>query len=537
MLKIFALAVLFSVYGLFSRENPLFSKIDQPYSEGRLSIGVVGNLTQYFGEFDNTTGNSVSLESKYTLPFLPELSFGARFSIGNIAYYRAYKDRFTFYYEKQYPKEYYPTAMSKGEERKTDISSFELLSYYNLFPREQLNYYAFAGLGILRYQPQDIKESPTTDYGSRVLWKDFDEKAQFKATLIGGMGADYFLTESFTVGIQASFRYFNTDYLDAFALSPGGVPTASDYYFDYGVKISYYMFDNSDADGDGIANDEEKKYSTNPFKADTDDDLLSDYDEIYIHKTNPTLFDTDGDGLNDYEEITLHLNPNNIDTDGDDLNDFEEIRIFNTFAHLVDSDFDGISDYDEVRASTNPRNNDTDGDGVNDYDDKCPTAAGPKEFDGCPQIKPIVETRIVKDTLIIPMDTIYIIKEAIAENDTVARQIIKPFGINFMKNSAEILIESELILDDIAKWIISNNKKIEVQGHTDTDGDEAYNLDLSTQRANSVRDYLISQGVNSEKISAKGLGEKRPIDLSESSKAKARNRRIEFVIIEEFAKK
>lgn len=523
---------------LLSRENPLFKKIDQPYSEGRLSVGVVGNFTHYYGEFDNTTGNSLGLESKYTLPFMPELSFGARFSQGNLSYYRSYKERFTKYYEEQFPAEYFPEAMTEGAERKTDITSFEFLAYFNMFPRQQLNYYAFAGFGVLRYQPQDIKEAPKTNFGTNILWEDFNDEDQFNATLVGGIGVDYFVTKNFSVGVQGSFRYFKTDMLDAFALAPGGNPTASDHYFDYGMKLSYYMFDNNDSDGDGILNEEEISYGTNPFSPDTDDDLLSDYDEIYTHKTSPVLADTDKDGLSDYEEITLNLNPNKVDTDDDLLSDFEEVRIFNTYAHLPDSDFDGVIDSEEIKNSTNPKNSDTDGDTIGDSEDECPNSPGPKEFKGCPQYEPIVETRIVKDTLIIPMDTIFIVKEAVENTpDSITKQIIKPFGINFMKNSAEILIESELILDDIAKWIIQNDKKIEVQGHTDSDGDEYFNLELSTQRAISVKQYLIDQGVNPENITARGFGENHPIDLSESRKAKARNRRIEFVVVEEYTKK
>ena len=76
-----------------------------------------------------------------------------------------------------------------------------------------------------------------------------------------------------------------------------------------------------------------------------------------------------------------------------------------------------------------------------------------------------------------------------------------------------------------------------MQGHTDSDGEPELNLELSTQRARSVQDYLISQGVKPENISAKGFGENSPVDLTETRKAKARNRRIEFVIIKELTKR
>ena len=183
--------------------------------------------------------------------------------------------------------------------------------------------------------------------------------------------------------------------------------------------------------------------------------------------------------------------------------------------------------------------NDTDGDGVLDKNDECPNAFGLKHFNGCPQNEPIVETRFIKDTLIIPMDTIYIVKEVSPKsaNDTISKQFIKPFGINFMKNSAEILIESELILDYIAKWVMTNQKQIEVHGHTDSDGDETFNLQLSYERALSVSEYLISQGVDPKRVSARGFGENNPIDIGEGRKSKARNRRIEFILTDELTVK
>lgn len=521
-----------------SRENPLFDRNLIPYSDGRLSVSGVGNFTHYFGEFDNNTGNSMAIETKYTMPYLPELSIGARYSQGNLSYLRGYKDNFTNYFEEQFPQEYYPDAMLNSVQRRTDISTVELLAFFNLFPRERLNYYIFAGFGLIRFQPQDIKEAPQTEYGTNILWSDFGDEDQFKPTIAGGIGADLYVTRNFSIGLQASYRYFQTDMIDGFEFRPNGQATANDHYFDYGIKFTYYMFESTDSDGDGISNEEEIAYGTNPYKDDSDGDGLSDYEEIYIHKTSPVIADTDGDGLNDFEEITLNLNPNNKDTDGDELSDFDEIRIYKTFAHLPDSDFDGLNDYKEISGNTNPMNRDTDGDGISDNEDECPNAFGLLLFKGCPQVEPIVETRIVKDTLIIPMDTIYIVKELVpATKDSIFKQVLKPFGINFMKNSAEILVESEIILDDIAKWINTHNKQIEVHGHTDKDGDENFNLMLSEERAKSVREYLIQQGVEDNRINARGFGSGFPVDLGDSRKSKARNRRIEFVITNEITKK
>lgn len=84
-----------------------------------------------------------------------------------------------------------------------------------------------------------------------------------------------------------------------------------------------FSFDSStsdadyDSDGDKLTNLEEIKYGTNPLIIDTDNDGLSDYDEIYKYNTNPTIFDTDGDKLSDGDEIILQLDPNNKNSNGD----------------------------------------------------------------------------------------------------------------------------------------------------------------------------------------------------------------------------
>lgn len=79
-----------------------------------------------------------------------------------------------------------------------------------------------------------------------------------------------------------------------------------------------------DYDSDGLTLAQEFEYDTNPFSADTDEDGLSDYDEIYIYNTNPNMWDTDSDGMGDGTEITSGLNPLVLDTDGNGISDGEE---------------------------------------------------------------------------------------------------------------------------------------------------------------------------------------------------------------------
>jgi outer membrane protein OmpA-like peptidoglycan-associated protein len=177
-------------------------------------------------------------------------------------------------------------------------------------------------------------------------------------------------------------------------------------------------------------------------------------------------------------------------------------------------------------------NGDTDGDGIPDLRDKCPSVFGIKLLDGCPQTEALVKEIQVRDTIRVqsPPDTVIIVQEIerIKKGDT-----YKPKGIHFVTGSAEIRVESELILDDIADWLKRNkNISVEVQGHTDRVGSDAANMKLSKERAESVMFYLIKNGVSPTRLSAKGFGESMPLDTSGTDKGTAKNRRIEFKIIE-----
>ncbi len=115
----------------------------------------------------------------------------------------------------------------------------------------------------------------------------------------------------------------------------------------------------TDLDGDGLTNLEEYEAGTDPNDADSDDDGLTDGDEVNLYYTDPLIsdydLDSDGDSLTNVEEVDIHeTDPNDSDSDDDGLTDGEEINTYSTDPNDSDSDDDGFSDYEEVLNGTDP---------------------------------------------------------------------------------------------------------------------------------------------------------------------------------------
>ena len=103
-------------------------------------------------------------------------------------------------------------------------------------------------------------------------------------------------------------------------------------------------------------------------------------------------------------------------------------------------------------------------------------------------------------------------------------------GIKFDVNKATLKPESMGPINRIYKLMIKQpDLKFSVEGHTDSDGNEASNLKLSKARAKTVMDKLISMGIDKSRLKYTGWGESKPIDNNATPEGKANNRRVEFV--------
>ncbi len=157
---------------------------------------------------------------------------------------------------------------------------------------------------------------------------------------------------------------------------------------------------------------------------------------------------------------------------------------------------------------------DQDKDGVHDRRDRCAdTPENTSVFpDGCP----------------------YPVYPAAAEEPAPVAQdevIVLSDQVLFAFDSAELTSNAKDLLADIANRLSSGDViSAKVIGHTDSVGSDAYNLGLSERRAQSVVTFLVSQGVDSNKISAEGVGESNPVADNDTDAGRAKNRRVEIYV-------
>lgn len=159
---------------------------------------------------------------------------------------------------------------------------------------------------------------------------------------------------------------------------------------------------------------------------------------------------------------------------------------------------------------------DSDGDGVSDYYDKCANTPKGTAVDGagCP----LPKMEVVKPVT-------YIITE---EDKKIVTEAIRNLEFDLAK--ATIRATSYASLNRVADLMVSKNLSLKLAGHTDSQGSDAYNMKLSKDRAESVKAYLVSKGVNPSRIEATGYGEAQPIDTNSTEKGRQNNRRVEFTL-------
>ncbi len=254
----------------------------------------------------------------------------------------------------------------------------------------------------------------------------------------------------------------------------------------------------------------------------------------------PAPPDKDGDGVTDAADACAEIlgvahedakkNGCPLDSDNDGIADDKDLCPDKPAGDKVDpqnagcpmppdTDADGIFDRDDscpnVKgfANADKKENgcpgDSDGDGIRDDKDACPEIRGKEDADasknGCPKIVRFVGSEIV-----------------------ILQQV------QFTTGTAKLTGNSDEILSEVASVLKERSEitKLEVQGHTDNKGNKAGNKNLSQRRADAVMKAIADKGIAKDRLAAKGYGQEEPIADNSTDEGRAKNRRVQFKILE-----
>jgi outer membrane protein OmpA-like peptidoglycan-associated protein len=282
-----------------------------------------------------------------------------------------------------------------------------------------------------------------------------------------------------------------------------------------------------DRDGDGIRDDEDQC-----------PDDAEDFDEFEDVDGCPDP-DNDHDGILDAND-QCPLQPEDIDGDDDDDGCPD--------AEPGDRDGDGIlddadqcpddpEDRDEFEDENGCPDPDNDQDGVLDVDDQCPTEAEDRDQfedeNGCP------DPDNDQDTVPDATDQCPIAPGRPEDNGcprtirVEGEQIVILQRIEFATDSDRLLPRSLPILEEVRAVLAANPQlgRIRIEGHTDSQGGDAHNLDLSRRRAETVKRWLVDHGIGEARLTAEGFGETRAIADNATPAGRQQNRRVEFHIL------
>ena len=348
---------------------------------------------------------------------------------------------------------------------------------------DDLSYYGADG--EIKYSFKDMINlgwfDPSLGVGGGYTWID---DIGF-GTANGLVSLKFWFSDNVGLNLQSTYKHaFEEDY------------GASHFQHSAGVVFQFGMID---TDGDGIA-DKFDECPETPGLAefngcpDTDGDGIPDHLDECPNTPGLAEFngcpDTDGDGIPDH------------------LDECPTVAGLPQFNGCPDTDGDGIPDHlDGCPNEAGPAENngcpwpDRDGDGVLDKDDQCPDVPGTVANHGCPEV------------------TVEVIKQL----NEYSKTILFDLGKATIRKESYAVLQS--IVDIMKEY---ETAKFEIEGHTDSSGSLKLNERLSKERAASVKDYLVSIGMDANRLTSEGYGPSKPIATNKTAAGRQQNRRVEI---------
>lgn len=480
----------------------VFSTLYAQTDERPWSIGLHGGLNQYNGDRgqnwyslqQNPYGFAGISFSRYLSPHFDLSLNGARGHFSNTEAVSSWST----------PKDIAESSF------KVQYNSVNLVLRYNITkPTSVVRPYLFVGAGFFVFEKKYTLAR---------------QRVEGALPNFGG-GANFRINPYMSLRLEESFSYLTTDALDK---TVGG--STNDAMLSHTAGLIFDVGKLPDADMDGVP-DKKDMCSNTPAGVEVDakgcpldrdkdgtPDYMDDCPDLFGTIPMAGCPDTDMDGIADKEdrcptEAGSVANRGCPDSDKDGVVDIDD-KCPGTLAKYkvdnlgcpIDSDKDGIFDEDDrcpnlAGALALGGCPDSDQDGVSDLDDLCPNIVGTIANKGCPEIA----------------------KEDLTRINVIASKIFFETGKATLKT--ESLAQLDALVQILNKY---EGATLIIEGHTDSDGTDQYNQDLSQRRTESVKAYLMSKGIMESRLVAIGYGESKPIADNATAQGKAQNRRVEL---------
>ena len=455
-------------------------------ADNKFAIGINGITTKYVGDL-GSNGVTDFTYSEFILGYFSgglSLNYylSPSFDLGVNGNYGLYGTRHNFV------KKFLSTKFSS-----TVFGHYKLNNGYILSEDSKWSPFLSLGVGLATYAQA----------------KNYTNTADFKPNEMivpVGLGVKYQFTDNLAGLYQYNYNFTSNDNHDK--VVAGGNDAFGEHFL--GLVLS--LGKSKDSDKDGVS-DKKDLCPNTPIGVKVDE------------KGCP--IDSDKDGVPDYLDKcpntpigeAVDANGCPLDSDKDGVIDSAD-KCPDTPAGVkvdkngcpIDSDGDGVADYLDkcpntparVQVDKNGCPIDTDGDGIPDYLDKCPEVKGIAANNGCPGVS--------------------------EEAQNAFNQALR--GIQFKTNSSDIKPISNPILNNVVDVIKKNPdyKSIQINGHTDSDGSDEFNMGLSQRRADDVKKYLVKRGIDASRLTTKGFGESMPVADNKTAEGKHQNRRVDFKV-------